>query len=138
MKKYFQKSLLLILLAFGGIHAAYADFKGADSYGHGLQFEKTVLTLDKPYITWSFPTTDEAGTDDIIRYTRIYVGADASGGGYKTYMTAPKVYFEVPYSCGAEILYMEKQAEIYHRQNGAWGVANAGSTRNRGWWTSTH
>lgn len=136
MKKFFTKSLLLILLAFGGIHAVYADFKGADSYGHGLLFEKTVLTLDQPYITWSFPTTDEAGTDDIVRYTRMYVGADASGGGYKTFMSAPKVYFEVPYSCGAEILYMDKKAEITQRQNGAWGVANAGSTRNRG--CSTH
>ena len=136
MKKLFQKSLLLILLAFGGIHAAYADFKGADSYGHGLLFEKTVLTLDQPYITWSFPTIDEQGTDDIIRYTRMYVGADASGGGYKTFMSAPKVYFEVPYSCGAEILYLDKKAEITQRQNGAWGVANAGSTRNRG--CSTH
>ena len=136
MKKFFTKSLLLILLAFGGIHAAYADFKGADSYGHGLLFEKTVLTLDQPYITWSFPTTDEEGTDDIIRYTRMYVGADASGGGYRTFMSAPKTYFEVPYSKGAEILYMDKKAEITQRQNGAWGVANAGSTRNRG--CSTH
>ncbi len=31
MKKIFYKSLLLILLAFGGINAAYADYTSADS-----------------------------------------------------------------------------------------------------------
>ena len=136
MKKFFTKSLLLILLAFGGIHAAYADFKGADSYGHGILFRKTVLTLDQPYITWSFPTSDREGTEDAVKYTRMYVGADASGGGYKTYMSAPKVYFEVPYSQGAEILYMESRANVYQRQNGGWGVASTGSEKHRG--CSTH
>ena len=138
MKKFFTKSLLLILLAFGGVHAAFADFKGADSYGHGLLFENTVLTLDKPYITWSFPTSEESGTVDIIRYTRMYVGADASGGGYKTFKSAPKTYFEVPYSQGAEILYMEKKAGVSQRQNGAWGVGYSGSSRNRGCTTEGH
>ena len=112
MKKLFTKSLLLILLVFGGINTAYADFKGADSYGHGLLFKKKVLTLDQPYITWSFPTSEEAGTVDVIRYTRMYVGADASGGGYKTFQTAPSTYFEVPYSQGAEILYMDLLLEL--------------------------
>ena len=137
MKKIYLKSLLLILLAFGGVHAAFADFKGADSYGHGLLFRKTQLTLDAPYITWSFPTSEESGTVDIIRYTRMYVGADASGGGYKTFKSAPSVYFEVPYSAGKEILYMDKKAEITQRQNGAWGVANTSSGKSRGCKTHT-
>ena len=136
MKKFFTKSLLLILLAFGGVHAAYADFKGADSYGHGLLFRKTVLTLDAPYITWSFPTSDRSGTYDAVKYTRMYVGADASGGGYRTFKSAPSVYFEVPYSQGAEILYMEYKADVYQRQNGGWGVASTGSEKSRG--CSTH
>ena len=122
MKKFFTKSLLLILLAFGGIHAAYADFKSADSYDNSIHWHKTVLTLDQPYVTWSFPTRDKSGTDDIVRYSRFYVGADK--GCYNTYMTAPRTYFEIPYLPGSEILYLEKEGTIYQRQNGAWGVAN--------------
>ena len=136
MKKFFTKSLLLILLAFGGVHAAYAadpEFAQADSYGHGLKFKKTVLTLDAPYITWSYPSSHQTGKKhDAIKYVRMYVGADASGGGYKTFMSAPKVYFEVPYSQGKEILYMEYRSTISQRQNGAWGVANTGSEIKRG------
>ena len=136
MKKIFTKSLLLILLAFGGIHAAYAadpEFTQADSYGHGLKFKKTTLTLDAPYITWSYPSSHQTGKKhDAIKYVRMYVGADASGGGYRTFNTAPKVYFEVPYSKGEEILYMEYRSTISQRQNGSWGVANTGSEINRG------
>ena len=134
MKKYFQKSLLLILLAFGGVHAAFADFKGADSYGHGLKFEKTVLTLDAPYITWSFPTSDYEGTTDCVRYTRMYVGADA--GGYNTFMTAPKTYYEIPYLQGAEVLYFETKGTVYQRQNPSYGLGVAGAEQHRG--CSTH
>ena len=136
MKKIFQKSLMLILLAFGGVHAAYAadpEFTHADSYGHGLKFKKTVLTLGAPYITWSYPSSHQTGKKhDAIKYVRMYVGADASGGGYRTFKSAPSVYFEVPYSQGAEILYMEYRSTISQRQNGAWGVANTGSEIKRG------
>ena len=120
MKKFFTKSLLLILLAFGGVHAAYADFKSADSYDNSIHWHKTVLTLDQPYVTWSFPTRDKSGTDDIVRYSRMYVGADK--GCYNTYMTAPRTYFEIPYLPGSEILYLEKEGTISQRQNGAWLV----------------
>ena len=136
MKKIFYKSLLLILLAFGGVHAAYAadpEFTQADSYGHGLKFKKTVLTLDAPYITWSYPSSHQAGKKhDVIKYVRMYVGGDATGGGYRTFKSAPSVYFEVPYSQGAEILYIESRSSIGQRQNGKWGVANTGSEINRG------
>ena len=136
MKKFFQKCLLLILLAFGGVHAAYAadpEFTQADSYGHGLKFKKTVLTLDAPYITWSYPSSHQTGKKhDAIKYVRMYVGADASGGGYRTFKSAPSVYFEVPYSQGAEILYMQYRSTISQRQNGSWGVANTGSEIKRG------
>ena len=136
MKKFFTKSLLLILLAFGGVHAAYAadpEFAQADSYGHGLKFKKTVLTLDAPYITWSYPSSHQTGKKhDAIKYVRMYVGADASGGGYRTFKSAPSTYFEVPYSQGKEILYIEYRNTISQRQNGAWGVANTGSEIKRG------
>ena len=122
MKKFFTKSLLLILLAFGGIHAAFADFKSADSYDNSILWHKTVLTLDQPYVTWSFPTRDKSGTDDFVRYSRMYVGADK--GCYNTYMAAPRTYFEIPYLPGNEILYLEQEGTISQRQNGAWGVAN--------------
>ncbi|MBR5456512.1 MAG: hypothetical protein IKU76_06140 [Bacteroidaceae bacterium] len=122
MKKIFSKSLLLILLVFGGINTAYADWKSADSYDHSIHWHKTVLTLDQPYVTWSFPTRDKSGTDDFVRYSRMYVGADK--GCYNTYMQAPSTYFEIPYLPGNEILYLEQEGTISQRQNGAWGVAN--------------
>ena len=126
MKKYFQKSLMLILLAFGGIHAAYADYYGADDYSGPFQISNKVLKLDKPYVSWDFATCDEYGTDDVVRYTRFYVGGSAAS--LNKYNTNPSHYFGNPWEQGTEILYLDKGMNITTRQHEELGIGDVVNT----------
>ena len=130
MKKFFTKSLLLILLAFGGIHAAYANYTGADSYTGYFQFQKTKLSLDQHWVSWTFPNYDYDGVDDALIHSRWYVGGEKSG--YDTYITNPGTYFFTPFWQGAEILYMSRTYGITQRQNEAYGVGNVFNERKDG------
>ena len=130
MKKFFQKSFLLILLAFGGIHAAHADYTSADSYDGYFQFQKTKLTLDQHWVSWTFPNYDYYGTDDALIHSRWYVGGNKAG--YDTYITNPKTYFFTPFWQGAEILYMSRTYGITQRQNEEYGVGNVFDERRDG------
>ena len=69
---------MLILLAFGGINTSYADYKSADSYNGFFQISRKVMTLDYPWVSWDFPNCDEDGVDDVLRYSRFYVGGSAA------------------------------------------------------------
>ena len=121
MKKFFQKSLLLILLLFGGIHSAFADYWDADSFTGYFNVLTTDLSLDKPYITWRFPVCDYDGTDDVLLHDRWYVGGDAAG--YNTYVSdRQKTYFDPP-TQGKEILYCSRAEYPTSRSNGTYGVA---------------
>ena len=122
MKKFFTKSLLLILLAFGGVHAAYADYKSADSYTGFFQISRKVMTLDYPWVSWDFPNCDEGGDDDVLRYSRFYVGGSAAS--LTKYNTNPSSYFYNPWEQGAEILYLDRSMNITQRQNEAYGVGD--------------
>ena len=122
MKKFFTKSLLLILLAFGGIHAAFADYTSADSYTGFFQISRKVMTLDNPWVSWDFPNCDEAGNDDVLKYSRFYVGGSAAS--LTKYNTDPKHYFSNPWEQGAEILYLDRSMNITQRQNEAYGVGD--------------
>ena len=65
MKKFFIKSLLLVLLAFCGTNIAFADYWNAGKHGGGFKVYFTRPTLDKPYIGWEFPNyCGEDGKDD--------------------------------------------------------------------------
>ena len=130
MKKFFTKSLLLILLAFGGIHAAFADYTSADSYDGYFQFKTTKLSLDQHWVSWTFPNYDYYGTDDALIHSRWYVGGEKAG--YDTYITNPKTYFFTPFFQGAEILYMSRTYGITQRQNEAYGVGNVFNERKDG------
>ena len=121
MKKFFQKSLLLILLLFGGIHSAFADYWDAASFTGYFNILTTDLSLDKPYITWRFPVCDYDGTDDVLIHDRWYVGGDATG--YNTYVNdRQKTYFDPP-TQGKEILYCSRAEYPTSRSNGTYGVA---------------
>ena len=122
MKKFFQKSLMLILLAFGGIHTSYADYKSADSYNGFFQISRKVMTLDNPWVSWDFPNCDEDGVDDVLRYSRFYVGGSAAS--LTKYNTDPQHYFSNPWEQGAEILYLNRSMNITQRQNEAYGVGD--------------
>ena len=122
MKKFFTKSLLLILLAFGGIHAAYADYKSADSYNGFFQISRKVMTLDSPWVSWDFPNCDEDGDDDVLKFSRFYVGGSAAS--LTKYNTNPSSYFSNPWEQGAEILYLNRSMNITQRQNEAYGVGD--------------
>ena len=121
MKKFFQKSLLLILLLFGGIHSAFADYWDAASFTGYFNILTTDLSLDKPYITWRFPVRDYDGYDDVLIHHRWYVGGDATG--YNTYVSRSEhTYFQPPTS-GKEILYCSRAEYPTSRSNGTYGVA---------------
>ena len=122
MKKIFYKSLLLILLAFGGINAAFADYSNADSYNGYFQYQRVKLTLDDFWISWRFPNYDYYGTDDALRYSRWYVGGNAAN--LTKYNTDPSYWFFRPLDQGAEILYMDRTFGITQRQNGDYGVGD--------------
>ena len=122
MKKIFYKSLLLILLAFGGINAAFADYSNADSYNGHFQYQRVKLTLDDFWISWRFPNYDYDGTDDALRYSRWYVGGNAAS--LTKYNTDPSGWFFKPLDEGAEILYMDRTYGITQRQNGDYGAGD--------------
>ena len=106
MKSIFYKSLLLILLAFGGINAAFADYWDADSYYGHFQFQRVTLTLDDFWISWRFPNYDHDGDDDALKYSRWYVGSNAEN--LTKYNTNPSHYYFRPLDRGTEILYLDR------------------------------
>lgn len=122
MKKFFSKSLLLILLTFGGIHSAFADYDTADSYNGLFKFNRIELDLDNPWISWYFPNWDKGGTDDVLKYSRWYVGGNSAS--LATYITNPGHYFYYPKDHGAEILYMSYTMRLNQRQNEDYGVGD--------------
>ena len=130
MKKIFYKTLLLILLAFGGINAAYADYTSADSHNGYFKFQKTKLTLDQRWVSWTFPNYDHDGYDDALLHSRWYVGGNKAG--YDTYITKPNTYFYTPFWPGTEILYMARTYGIHQRQNEGYGVGNVYNERKSG------
>ena len=123
MKKFFIKSLLLVLLAFCGTNIAFADYWNAGKHGGGFKVYFTRPTLDKPYIGWEFPNyCGEDGKDDALKYSRWYVGS--AKPGYDLYITNPSTYFTTPFHQGAEVMYMERTYGITQRQNEKWGVGD--------------
>ena len=127
MKNYFLKSLMLILLAFGGVHATYADYYDADTYSGGpFQISHKVLKLGEPYVSWDFATCKEETSDDVVRYTRFYVGGSAAS--LTKFNGNPSHYFENPWEQGTEILYLEKGMNIHQRQNEAHGIGDIRAT----------
>ena len=122
MKKFFQKSLLLILLLFGGVHAAYADYLDADSYNGHFKIVSTAMSLDAPYVTWKYVYLDDDGYDDVVRHSRFYVGGSAAS--LTKYNTDPKYYFNNPWEKGTEMLYENKKHDLNMRQNPEYGVVN--------------
>ena len=119
MKKIFYKSLLLILLAFGGINTAFANYSDADSYNGHFQFQRVKLTLDEFWISWRFPNYDYDGNDDALKYSRWYVGGNIAS--LTKYNTDPSYWFFRPLDQGAEILYMDRTYRVTQRQNGDYG-----------------
>lgn len=113
---------MLILLAFGGVHAAYANYSDADSYNGFFKISRKVMTLDNPWVSWDFPNCDEYGTDDVLKYSRFYVGGSAAS--LTKYNTDPSSYFYNPWEQGAEILYLNRSMNITQRQNEAYGVGD--------------
>ena len=131
MKKFFQKSLLLILLLFGGIHSAFADYWSADSYNGHFNFgSRTTLTLDNPWVSWNYPYRDEAGIDDVMKYSRFYVGGSAAS--LTTYNTNPSSYFSNPWEQGKEILYMDREINVVQHSNADYGVSYRKNLFNSG------
>ena len=130
MKKFFQKSLLLILLLFGGVHATYADYWSADSYDGHFKIVETKMSLDAPYVTWKYVYLDDDGYDDVVRYSRFYVGGSAAS--LTKYNTDPKYYFNNPWEKGTEMLYENKKHDLNMRQNPEYGVVNHHKTHGSG------
>ena len=131
MKKFFAKSLLLILLLFGGVHAAYADYWGASSYNGHFNFgSRKELTLDNPWISWNYPYRDEDGTDDVMKYSRFYVGGSAAS--LTKYNTEPTKYFDNPWEQGKEILYMDREINVVQHSNADYGVSYRNNLFNSG------
>ena len=130
MKKIFYKTLLLILLAFGGINAAFADYSDADSYNGHFKYQRVKLTLDDFWISWRFPNFDYNGTNDALRYSRWYVGGNAAS--LTKYNTAPSEWFFKPLDQGAEILYMDRTYGITQRQNGDYGAGDVYNEKKSG------
>ena len=122
MKKFFTKSLLLILLVFGGVHAAYADYWSADSYDGHFKIVATAMSLDAPYVTWKYVYLDDDGYDDVVRHSRFYVGG--SEASLTKYNTDPKYYFKNPWEKGTEMLYENRKHDLNMRQNPEYGVVN--------------
>ena len=131
MKKFFAKSLLLILLVFGGVHAAYADYWSADSYNGHFNFgSRKELTLDNPWISWNYPYRDEDGIDDVVKYSRFYVGGSAAS--LTKYNTNPSSYFSNPWEQGKEILFMGREVTVDQHQNADYGVSYIKNRFNSG------
>ena len=120
MKKNVLKSLMLILFAFGGINAAFANYSNADSYDGYFQLQRQELSLDNPWISWRFPNYDYDGNDDALKYSRWYVGGNATN--LTKYNSDPSYYFFRPLDQGTEILYMERTYAVDMRQNGDYGA----------------
>lgn len=120
MKKFFTKCLLLILLAFGGIHASYAQME----YGY-FKITSAELTLDKPFITWKMHRTGGQASDPVVRYSYLYVGS-ASDANFNTYNGTPSYYYNHPLDQGTQILYADKWdnvgPETITRYNESYGV----------------
>ena len=120
MKKIFYKSLLLILLAFGGIHASYAQME----YGY-FKITSAELTLDKPFITWKMHRTGGQATDPVVRYSYLYVGS-ASDANFNTYNGNPSYYYNHPLDQGTQIINADKWdydgPETITRSNESYGV----------------
>ena len=121
---------MLVLLAFGGVHAAYADYTSADSYNGYFQFQNTKLSLDQHWVSWTFPNYDYYGINDALIHSRWHVGGEKDG--FYTYMTDPSTYFFTPYYRGSEILYMERTYGITRRQNEQDGVGDVFNERRDG------
>lgn len=131
MKKFFAKSLLLILLLFGGVHAAYADYWDAGSYyGHFNFGSRKELTLDNPWISWNYPYRDEGGSDDVMKYSRFYVGGSAAS--LKTYNSDPPFKFDHPWEQGKEILFMDREINVVQHSNADYGVSYRNNTFSSG------
>ena len=129
MKKFFQKSLLLILLAFGGINAAFS-YDNAGGYDGHFKFVDTYLSLDRHWISWRFPNWERDGIEEALKYSRWYIGGDANA--YTKWNSNPSYYFNHPLVQGTEILYMERTYGIHQRQNEAYGVGNVHNLEYRG------
>lgn len=129
MKKIFQKSLMLILLTFGGINTAFA-YDNADGYDGYFQFVSTELSLDQPWISWRFPNYEYEGIDEALKYSRWYVGGDANA--YAKWLTNPSHYFVYPLSQGEQILYMDRTYGITNRYSPHIGVADVYNEATRG------
>lgn len=127
MKRSFIRSLLLVLLAWGGIRTASADYKSAGDYTGEFQFTSTELSLENPWIGWRFADYDHDGNDDALRYSRWYVGGNKAG--YETYRTNPSEFFYTPFWQGSEILYMEYTYGITERKNAFYGVGDVRGER---------
>ena len=129
MKKIFTKSLLLILLVFGGINTAFS-YDNADGYDGHFKLIDTYLSLDRHWISWRFPNYENDGVEEALKYSRWYVGGDAAG--YNKWQTNPSHYFFYPLCQGTEIMYMERTYGIHQRQNEAYGVGDVYNTQYRG------
>ena len=122
---------MLVLLAFGGVHAAYADYWSADSYNGHFNFgSRKELTLDNPWISWNYPYRDEEGTDDVMKYSRFYVGG--SDASLKKYNNNPSSYFSNPWEQGKEILYMGREVTVDQHSNADYGVSYIKNRFNSG------
>ena len=130
MKNFFIKSLLLVLLVFGGTNTAYADYDDADSYYGYFQFKTIQLTLDQHWISWTFPNYADETDDDALIHSRWYVGGEKAG--YDTYITKPADYYFTPFWEGKEILYMSRTYGITQRQNEDYGVGTVYNQRYDG------
>ena len=130
MKKFFTRSFMLILLAFGGVNAAFANYSDADSYSGYFQYQRVKLTLDDFWISWRFPNYDYDGTDDALKFSRWYVGGSASS--LTTYNTNPSHYFFHPLDEGTEILYMDRTYRIGQRQHGTHGAGEVYNEKRNG------
>ena len=130
MKSIFHKSILLILLAFGGVNTAFANYSDADSYNGYFQYQRVQLTLDDFWISWRFPNYDYDGVDDALKYSRWYIGGNATS--LTKYNTDPSYYFFRPLDQGAEILYMDRTYCITQRQNGSHGAGQVYNEKRSG------
>ena len=129
MKKIFQKSLMLILLTFGGINTAFS-YDNADGYDGHFKLIETYLSLDRHWISWRFPNWENDGINEALKYSRWYIGGDAAA--YNKWQTNPKHYFSYPLCQGTEILYMDRTYGITQRQNESYGVGDVYKTEYHG------
>ena len=112
----------MALLALSVTNVARADYSKAGSYDGYFQFIETELSLDKPWISWRFPNYDYGGIDDLLIFSRWYVGGNKAG--WDVYKTNPSEYFYTPFWQGKEVLYMDSTYRIAKRDNEAYGVGD--------------